>query len=109
MWRVARRHLHLYSLLSRTRVLSEPLLSTRQLLKTFDQHKRTAGRSRDVIQWQAQIRSSLEELGRQLGALQQLVDAGSAQRGGAGSAQQQQQQVSGLLDDATVSDHVNMG
>lgn len=45
-----------------------------QLLKTFDQHKRTAGRSRDVIEWQSQIRSSTESLALQLRAMRELLE-----------------------------------
>jgi hypothetical protein len=59
-----------------------------QLLKTFDQHKRTAGRSRDVIEWQSQIRSSTESLALQLRAMRELLEwqqKSSTSTGGSGS------------------------
>lgn len=66
-----------------------------KLLKTFDQHKRTEGRSRDVIQWQSQIRSSIDDLGRQLAALQKMLSA--QQKGSSTSRQQEQREVIDML------------
>jgi hypothetical protein len=52
-----------------------------QLLKTFEQLKHSAGRSKDLIEGQTRIRSCVEALALQLQALRGVLDAQASSSG----------------------------